>query len=212
LDSPGSVTRLIHDLRSDDPAVRERAARRIWRRYFRELLALARSHLSRRIRRREDEQDVLQSMYKSFCRRQRRGDFDLAGRDELWRLLVTITLNKARNAAQRHLCAKRDVRREQAAPTPAAGGDSDSSTWTLEQMEAAEPTPAVAALLNEALEQRLLRLADPELHQVALWKLEGCTTLEIAARYQCTEKTIEHQLKRIRVRWASDADSAPEKG
>jgi DNA-directed RNA polymerase specialized sigma24 family protein len=212
MDSPGSVTRMIHDLRSDDPGVRELAARRIWQRYFRELLVLARSHLSRRIRRREDEQDVLQSMYKSFCRRQRRGDFDLAGRDELWRLLVTITLRKARNAAQRHLCAKRDVGREQAAPPPAAGGDSDSSTWTLEQMEATEPTPAEAALLNEALELRLMQLADAELHQVALWKLEGYTNLEIAARFQCTEKTIERKLKRIRARWESDTDSAPERG
>ena len=38
---------------------------------------------------------MLQSMYKSFCIRQRRGEFDLAGRDALWSLLVTITLRKA---------------------------------------------------------------------------------------------------------------------
>jgi hypothetical protein len=59
------------------------AARLVWGRYFQELLLLARNHLSARIRCREDEEDVLQSMYKSFCVRQRRGDFDLANRDEL---------------------------------------------------------------------------------------------------------------------------------
>ena len=59
----GSVTRLIGLLRSDDPGERDLAARLIWRRYFRELLELARSNLDRRIRRREDEEDVLQSMY-----------------------------------------------------------------------------------------------------------------------------------------------------
>ena len=112
--SNGSVTRLIIDLRSDDPALREAAARLVWGRYFQELLALARNQLSARIRCREDEEDVLQSMYKSFCSRQRRGDFDLASRDELWNLLVQITLRKARNTANRHLQGKRDVRREDA--------------------------------------------------------------------------------------------------
>ena len=34
-------------------------------------------------------------MGRSFFRRMRRGDFDLANRDALWALLVTITLNKA---------------------------------------------------------------------------------------------------------------------
>ena len=58
----GSVTRLIQLLRSGDPAERDLAAELIWRRYFRDLLELARNNLTKRIRRREDEEDVLQSM------------------------------------------------------------------------------------------------------------------------------------------------------
>ena len=108
----GSVTRLIQLLRSADAVERDLAARLIWRRYFRDLLELARNNLNRRIRRREDEEDVLQSMYKSFCLRQQRGEFDLAGRDALWKLLVTITLRKARNAAQKQTRDKRDIARE----------------------------------------------------------------------------------------------------
>ena len=96
----GSVTRLIHDLRLEDPAKRDVAARLIWQRYFHSLLELARSHLDRRVRPRTDEEDIAQSMYKSFCLRQQRGEFDLAGRDELWRLLVTITLRKVRQRRQ----------------------------------------------------------------------------------------------------------------
>ena len=38
MDHDGSVTRLIELLRSRDPAVRDMAARRIWQRYFRDLL------------------------------------------------------------------------------------------------------------------------------------------------------------------------------
>jgi hypothetical protein len=90
-----SVTRLIRLLRDEDWAVRDMAASLIWQRFFRDLLDLARKNLDKRVRRRTDEEDVLQSIFRSFCARQGRGEFDLADRDELWRLLVTITLRKA---------------------------------------------------------------------------------------------------------------------
>ena len=201
----GSVTRLIIDLRSDDPALREVAARLVWGRYFRELLALARNHLSARIRCREDEEDVLQSMYKSFCIRQRRGDFDLASRDELWNLLVRITLRKARNTANRHRQGKRDVRREDAeAAADRSGGDLPGTI--LDQIDSDGPTPAEAALLNEALEGRFQMLKDSDLRQIALWKLEGSTNPEIATKLDCTVRTVERKLERIRTYWETARD------
>src|SRR3954468_19152754 len=178
MDPPGSVTVMISRLRSDDPQEREEAARLIWRRYFPALLDLARGHLDRRVRRREDEEDVLQSLFGSFCRRQARGDFDLRGRDALWALLVTITLRKARNAANRHRTAGRDCRREEEGPPDAAGG---CPGWAPERMEASGPTPAEAAVLTEEIERRLESLADPLLRRIALLKLEGHTSGEIAA-------------------------------
>ena len=159
IETKGSVTRLIQELRSDDPGVRDVAARLIWERYFRALLDLARRQLDRRVRRREDEEDVLQSMYDSFCRRQRRGDFDLAGRDQLWSLLVQITLCKARNVANKHRSGKRDVARE----LNLADDPSGIAGWSLELMDASGPTPSEAAVLNEALEQRLRVLKEPDL-------------------------------------------------
>ena len=201
----GSVTRLIIDLRSDEPAVRELAARLVWGRYFQELLALARSHLSARIRGREDEEDVLQSMYKSFCLRQHRGDFDLSNRDELWKLLVQITLRKARNTANRHLLAKRDVRRDVSGNGAPADGF-DDPTALLNQLDADDPTPAEAALLNEALERRFQALREPELRLIAQKKLEGYTNQEIAEELQCTVRTVERKLERIRAYWGKAED------
>jgi RNA polymerase sigma factor (sigma-70 family) len=199
----GSVTRLIRLLRSGDPTERDLAARLIWRRYFRDLLELARNNLNRQIRRREDEEDVLQSMYKSFCLRQQRGEFDLSGRDALWKLLVTITLRKARNAAKKQTRDRRDIARDQ---TIADRDDGESAHWALEQMEAAGPSPAEAALLNEALERRLEALADAGLCQIALWRLEGYTNREIADRLDCTERSVERRLERIRSKWMSYDD------
>jgi RNA polymerase sigma factor (sigma-70 family) len=199
----GSVTRLIGELRSHDPAVRDVAARLIWQRYFHALLELARSNLDKRVRRRTDEEDVAQSMFKSFCSRQQRGEFDLAGRDELWRLLVTITLRKARNAASAHRRKKRDVAREQTMPT---GDRSTPGEWILEEMDSAAPTPEEAMVLNEALERRLQALENPELRQISLWRLEGYTNREISEKFCCTERSIERKLGRIRSLWASFND------
>ena len=103
--------RLIVRFQSGSPDISDEAARRLWERYLPRLLTLASRHLDRRIRILQDPEDVVQSMGNSFFRRMRRGDFDLADRDALWALLVTITLNKARNAADRHPQRKRDVRR-----------------------------------------------------------------------------------------------------
>ncbi len=209
MDKDGSVTRLIQLLRSSDPAERDLAAQLIWRRYFRDLLELARNNLDRRIRRREDEEDVLQSMYKSFCLRQQRGEFDLVGRDGLWKLLVTITLRKARNAAKKQGRDKRDLAREQTLPMD---NETQSAFWTLEQMESAGPSPAEAALLNEALERRLGVLVNPELRQIALWRLEGYTNREIADRLDCTERSVERRLERIRSKWMSYDEGSSQGG
>jgi RNA polymerase sigma factor (sigma-70 family) len=207
MDQDGSVTRLIQLIRSHDPAVRDRAAQLIWQRYFRNLLELARKNLDRRVRRRVDEEDVLQSMFQSFCVRQGRGEFELADRDELWRLLVTITLRKARNAVNKHGRGKRDIGREQ--DTALMVGDEPIwPGWALEQMDAAGPSPAEAAVLNEELERRLEALADPELRQIALWRLEGYSNREIADRLECTERSIERKLGRIRSLWTSHDEGA----
>ena len=143
-------------------------------------------------------------MFKSFCSRQQRGEFELSGRDELWRLLVTITLRKARNAANAH--------RRKSATWPGslrapAGDRSAPAHWIFEEMDAAAPTPEEAMVLNEALEPRLQALENPELRQISLWRLEGYTNREIAERLKCTERAIERKLGRIRSLWTSYDDS-----
>ena len=118
---------------------------------------------------------------------------------------MRITLRKARNAANRHLQGKRDVRREdaEAAMNDARG---DLPATILDQIDSDGPTPAEAALLNEALEHRFQMLKDPDLRQIALWKLEGYTNAEIAAQLECTLRTVERKLERIRTYWETARD------
>ena len=67
MSSMGSVTLCVQHLRSPDCRERDEAARVIWERFSAAAAGLVRRHLDNRIRRREDEQDILQSVYASFC-------------------------------------------------------------------------------------------------------------------------------------------------
>jgi DNA-directed RNA polymerase specialized sigma24 family protein len=39
------------------------------------------------------------------------------------------------------------------------------------------------------------------LTEIALWRLEGYTNREIADRLDCTERSVERRMERIRSRW-----------
>ena len=199
--SPGSMTRWADELRSPDAKVRDEAARQIWERYASRLLEVVRRHLDDRIRRREDEDDVLQSMYQSFCVSRRRADQPLRSREDLWRLLVHITLCKVANTAKRHRAARRDVRREQALVGPGADGEGGDALpdWLLELMDRSEPTPDAALVFEEELQGWLAPLSD-DLRRIALWKLEGFTNKEIGVKIERTERSVELKLQIIRGR------------
>jgi RNA polymerase sigma factor (sigma-70 family) len=202
-----SAMGLVRRFQSGSPETSDEAARRLWERYLPRLLTLARRHLDRRIRVLQDEEDVVQSMGRSFFRRLKSGDFDLIDRDALWALLVTITLNKARNAADRHFAAKRAVRR--AGPLPTSDESASDAPHQASAPESPEPTPLQADLLIEALERRLRCLPEPDVKQVALMKLEGCTNQQIAETLRCGKRGVERKLNLIRKRWEGfDEDPA----
>jgi DNA-directed RNA polymerase specialized sigma24 family protein len=71
------------------------------------------------------------------------------------------------------------------------------------RLPASDPTPEEAAELSEGVERLLRALPDPTLRQVALWKLEGYTSEEIAApeKLDCAERTVEQKPRLIREIW-----------
>jgi DNA-directed RNA polymerase specialized sigma24 family protein len=189
--TPGSVTRWLDQLRAGNPE----AAGPLWERYFRRLVALARARLHSAPRRSADEEDVALSAFDSFCRGAGQGRFPhLDDRDDLWRLLVTITARKVY-----HL--RRDEGRKKrgggAAPSFAASAE-------LEQVVGQEPTPEFAAQVAEECRRLLDSLGDPTLRAVALWKMEGYTSEEIAVRLDCAPRTVERKLRLIRDTWEGE--------
>src|SRR5690349_7055785 len=100
-----SFDRLLAELRAGDPS----AAARVVESYARRLVALARKHLDRRILGKEDPEDVLQSVFKSFFHRVGAGQFRLDSHDDLWALLVSLTLHKCGHRVEYFRAARRDV-------------------------------------------------------------------------------------------------------
>jgi DNA-directed RNA polymerase specialized sigma24 family protein len=130
----------------------------------------------------------------------RRGEYQLDNRHDLWNLLVAMTLHKAKKVAVRHTRQGRAVHREEVGP---AGDDSNSVASPAARLPAPDPTPEEAVELAEGVERLLRALPNPILRQVALWKLEGYTSEEIAAadKLDCAERTVERKLRLIREIW-----------
>ena len=129
----GSVTRWLGALQAGDPD----AAQRLWERYFTDLVRLARARLRRAPRAAEDEEDVALSAFNSFCTAATRRRFPrLDDRDDLWRVLVTLTERKATDLRRRQRRQKRGGGRV-APEADLAGPEGD----LLDQLAGAAPTP-----------------------------------------------------------------------
>jgi DNA-directed RNA polymerase specialized sigma24 family protein len=192
MSSAGSVTRLIGMLKEGDRA----AAQLLWEAYFGRLVDLARSRLKDVPRRAADEEDVALSAFDSFYRRAERGQFPrLEDRDDLWQLLFVLTVRKAINLVRYQGRASRGGGR--------VAGLADLDGLDVDGVLGAGPSPELAAEMAEECQRLLDGLRDPTLRSVALWKMEGYTNAEIAAKLGCIEHTVERKVRTIRLSWSA---------
>jgi DNA-directed RNA polymerase specialized sigma24 family protein len=177
------------------------AIERLWADYFQRLVALARKVLPKDSRRAADEEDVALSAFQSFCKGAAAGQFPkLDDREDLWRLLVVITLRKARRTARRGQAQKRGGGIRTHSPFIAADGMNSSSS--MAELLGAGPTPEFAAEVAEECERLLGQLGDAQLRSIALLKMEGYTVAEIADRLSCGHRSVERGLQLIRQTWS----------
>jgi RNA polymerase sigma factor (sigma-70 family) len=195
----GSVTSLLVQLHAADPAARQRAVSELVGRYTPELLGLITARMQERLRQRVSPEDILQDVLFSFCDRHRRGEYDLANRDQFLSLIVTIALNKLCSASRRELRQRRDLRREQRLHPVVRDAEGSSP-------DPADPRagPDVAAEVAEEVE-RLLGGLPAECREVALLRVEGRTVEEIARQIDRTPRTVERRLERIRELWRGES-------
>lgn len=175
------------------------AANKIWNDYFSKLVRLARRKLGGIPNRDSDEEDIAISAMNSFYQGLAQHKFDhIHNRDDLWKLLVTITVRKVTAKRRSHFAQKRGGGRVRGESAFEHQVDAEHG---LACILGSEPTPELAVSVAENCRLMLDQLQDEKLRQVALWTLEGYCTEEIAEKLGCVRRTVERKLERIREIW-----------
>ena len=182
---------LLAGLRSGD----DDACAEFWNAYGPILENVADKQLSGRMRRRVGSDDIVQSACRTFFRRVSQGQFDLPDAEALWRLICSITLNKARRAARDQSRQRRSIDREQDIDARAHGETAPSAN-----LEANAPSPFDAAELADQMEALLSSLNEQECVMLDL-KLQQFTNDEIAEKVGCSERTVRRVIKRLQDEW-----------
>jgi RNA polymerase sigma-70 factor (ECF subfamily) len=190
LDVPKAISELVVRLRGGDP----QAAEELFARYSQRLTFLAEQQLSRKLAARLDGEDVVQSVFRTFFRRSAAGEFRIDTSDELWRLLVQITVQKARAYGRQHTAAVRDA----AAEVPGGGAG------FLIEAVAHEPGPVEATALVDQIEA-LLRGLPALYHDLLRLRLEGHSVSDTAGRLGVSRRTVHRGLRLLQQRLARSA-------
>jgi DNA-directed RNA polymerase specialized sigma24 family protein len=192
----GSVTCWFASLQAGN----HEAADKLWERFARRLIGLARKRLLAARRGAADEEDAVLNAFDSFCRGAEQGRFPRwIGRDDLWNLLVAITIRKV-NGQINH-----EKRLKRGGGTVLTETELDCEYDPIRNFNdliGTEPTPELAAEMAEQSQRLLEALPDPDLRSIALWKMEGFTNEEIATKLDCARSTVQRKLTLIQSLWA----------
>lgn len=190
--STGSVTRW---LRSPHDQAAAPAAELLWHRFGFRLVRLARWQLRYAGDHAYDEEDLALSTLFAFYQRAVTGKFQsISNRHQLWKLLVTISLNKSHNIRrrtrrQKHVAFPQEFSAEGQGSTPTL----DSATWIIEM---ADHCDYLLHILDEH---------DPTgvLKTITLLRLDGTSVSRIARHLSCTRRTVNTRLALIQSIWQS---------
>jgi DNA-directed RNA polymerase specialized sigma24 family protein len=202
-----SVTDWIHQLKEGERA----AVQKLWERYFPRLVRQTRRWLRRTPVKAVDAEDIALSAFDSFCRRAEQGRFPkLFDRDDLWQLLVVIAFRKACNQVK-HEAGQRPRNGQVYEASALAMEDADDAGSIFCHLIGREPDPALVVEMADSCRRLLEMLLTAELRDVAVWKMEGYTNEEIAAKLKGGKgrslATVERKLALIRTIWAKEIPS-----
>jgi RNA polymerase sigma-70 factor (ECF subfamily) len=155
--------------------------------YSIELVRLAEKNIHPVLNRRFDGDDIVQSVFRTFFRRQQEGKFSIEKSEELWRLLVTITVCKTRSLARKHTAKRRDVHSEQ---------QIDDQAHPVPDKRASDQD--LFALCEEI--DLVLKGLPKKAPEILAGRLEGKTKSEIAKDLNLSRQTIHRILNLVEER------------
>jgi len=204
-----NVSHWINLVKGGDSA----AANQIWQQYFDRLVGSVRQRLYGQNRAVSDEEDIVLSVFESFYAAAEKGRFpDLADRDDLWSLMLTMSARKVIDK-RRHDQRQRRGGGVATYSLDAGVGEGQSDSMVIEAI-GSEPSPDMVLMMQESVEQLFSHLGVGQLQELAGAKLEGYSNAEIAQRFECSERTIERRLHLIREKLQQELisdDDSPEK-
>ena len=195
MSDPGSDDR---DLVSNYQAGSESAARDLFDKYCERLMKLAKRRIGQRMASRFDPEDVIQSAFRTFFTRVKNDEFTFEAEDDLFKLLVRLTVRKTLRRIEHHSAAKRNPNSEAAQRTD------DVEPFSLIASRAVTPDMEVALI-----DEFQLFIGDlPELdRKVIELKIQGYTTVEIAEKVGSYERKVRRVLECIeKLTAAGDAE------
>ena len=141
-----------------------------------------------------DAEAAAQSAVRTYLRRADEGQFpNVAGSEDLFRLLATITCRKALKQIRRQ-------RRAVETNSPGRVGGSDASSQNIEDLVAGTAEEQFDQICREWFEL----LPERSLRSVALMTLHGYTQEEIGEAHGFTTRNVRHKLSRIRKIWSAE--------
>lgn len=162
------------------------AVKKLFDDYSRRLVNLAGKNIHPALLKRFDGEDVVQSVFRTFFRRHEAGGFQIEHSQQLWQLLVTLTLCKTRSHARKHTADQRDAQADQAITDD-------------HQMLDREPAPEDALALWEEIDLVIDGLP-PKTGEIIAMRLEGRNKSEIATSLGLSRQTIHRILNLIQER------------
>lgn len=183
-----SVSKSDHDLLEAFRSGQMDASTRLYMKYADRLIGMTARKSSSELAAKVDPEDIVQSVFRTFFRRVEKGQYDVPEGEDIWKLLLVITLNKIRAVVAFNRAAKRDMRRTR------------SDAMVEEAVAQADNKDEIALATLRIVIDELL--ADQiEVNQIIIrQRIEGYDILEIAKNVNRSKRTVERVLQEFRAR------------
>jgi len=183
-----SVSKSDHDLLEAFRSGQMDASTRLYMKYADRLIGMTARKSSSELAAKVDPEDIVQSVFRKFFRRVEKGQYDVPEGEDIWKLLLVITLNKIRAVVAFNRAAKRDMRRTRSdAMVEEAVAQADNK----DEIALATLRIVIDELLADQLEVNKIIIRQ---------RIEGYDILEIAKNVNRSKRTVERVLQEFRAR------------
>lgn len=158
------------------------------RRFATQLAVVAQRNLGPYLRHKIEPEDITQSVFRTFFRRQRLGEFEFENWSGVWGLLVRLAVCKCRNRVTYLQAQRRDIRREYSLGVYER--DNVNSAFELRDIR---PFPDEQALVSEEFDRFLAELNDVD-RAILAGHLAGYRSLAISVQVGSSEQTVRRRL------------------